>query len=346
MSDLEIPAARHSMRESGNLMETKELTGRTLAFKALCVSTACFGFLSMVQPVQPVWAFGKRETDASQGWEDIQYESSGGSKFDQIHEGGDASADGDWERNNREKSSTSKFDHVQKPGKLARDEENVDDEDKEQASEPAKEIPRKPVRKPLVPDETDPSRCLRRAKKFTNEGNYIAALVEINQALMLSPQYWEARYQGAYIYQLQGRTREAIQRYEDFLERRPDHVEGHINLGSLLRKDGDLLAAEVHYKKAAELNHFSLDAHYNLSNLYIQQGKLEQALKELQMCMKIKPDDAWVHNNLGVVYQRRHYLEEAEEEFLRALHLEPANRTFENNLEQVRTLLKKKPVKA
>ncbi len=329
--------------------KTNEIAGSLKwLYKALCASTVCVGLLSLTQPTQPGWAFGKRETDATQGWEDIQYESSGGSKFDRIHEGGSASSEGDSGGDRKERTATSKFDRIQKAGKLARDEENSEDEDddREQASEPAKEIPRKPVRRPQVPDETDPSRCLRRAKKFTNEGNYIAALVEINQALTLSPQYWEARYQGAYIYQLQGRTREAIARYEDFLDRRPDHVEGHINLGSLLRKDGDLLGAETHYKRAAELNHYSIDAHYNLSNVYIQQGKLEQALRELQICMKLKPDDAWVHNNLGVVYQRRHYLEEAEEEFLRALHLEPANRTFENNLEQVRVLLKKKPVKA
>lgn len=318
-----------------------------LFFKSLCAATVCCGLMSLVQsPSNLAFAFGKRETDATQGWEDMSYE--GGSstaKFDQVHERGALAEDGDTER---PKSKTSKFDHIQRGGALSREEDLKDEEedDREQATEPAKEIPQKKVRKPQCPDETDPSHCLKRAKKFTNEGNYIAALVEINQALTLSPTFWEARYQGAYIYQLQGRTKEAIQRYEDFLQRRPDHVEGHINLGSLFRKDGDFVAAEAHYKKAAELNHYSLDAHYNLSNVYIQQGKLEPALKELQICLKIKPDDAWVHNNLGVVYQRRHYLEEAEEEFLRALHLEPANKTFENNLDQVRTLLKKKPVKA
>ncbi len=122
-------------------------------------------------------------------------------------------------------------------------------------------------------------------------------------------------------------------------------MDAHINLGALLSQAGEYGAAEKEYKKALDLNFYSLSSHYNTASLYIKQERLNEALKELKTCLKLKQGatNAWVHNNLGVIYQKRHYLEEAEEEFLKALKLEPANRSFEANLYLVRSQLKKKP---
>lgn len=192
----------------------------------------------------------------------------------------------------------------------------------------------------------DPHVFLARAKKLTELGAYAEAFVELNKALEHNPRFWEARYLGAYIYQMQGRLKEAIPGFRQFLQVYPEHVQARVNLGMCLKKAGELSEAEAEYKKAIDLKYFSLEAHYNLANLLIEQNRLEEALKELRACEKISPTNAWVHNNLGVIYHRRHYLEEAEEEFLRALNLEPANKTFENNLEMVRRQLRKKPVRA
>jgi len=196
------------------------------------------------------------------------------------------------------------------------------------------------------PEDNDPEPHLIKAKRLTQKSQFKEALTEINIALKLKPQYWEAHYQGALIMQTMGRNKEAIKEYKYLVDVKPEYTEAHINLGVLLAKEGEDAAAAKEYKKALELNFYSLSAHYNLANLYIKQEKLNEALSELKICLKLKPTNAWVHNNLGVIYQKRNYLEEAEEEFLKALKLEPANKSFEANLYLVRTQQKKKPVRA
>jgi tetratricopeptide (TPR) repeat protein len=205
----------------------------------------------------------------------------------------------------------------------------------------------KPVRRASDSTEwrkKDPAIFYRKAVLLTKEKLYNDALIEINKCLQLNPHYTEARYQGAYIAQLQGHFAEAIRHYEKIVESDPHHLQAHINLGVCYRHEKRLDEAEDEYRKAIEISFYSLQAHYNLANVLIEQNEFEGALKELKACSKIAPNNPSVHNNLGVIYQKRGYFEEAEEEFLRALTLEPANKSFERNLQSVRALMKKKTV--
>jgi Flp pilus assembly protein TadD len=122
---------------------------------------------------------------------------------------------------------------------------------------------------PLDIEKSDPAVHVRLSKKYTAQKRYKEALIEVNRALICNKDDWEARYQGALIFQLQGRTDEAIQRYRQFLRVKPDHLQAHIHLGVLLRQKGEFEEAEDEYKKAIEIKFYSLEAHYNLANLYI-----------------------------------------------------------------------------
>ena len=214
--------------------------------------------------------------------------------------------------------------------------EGIDEKDKE--PENIQHIP-EDIDKPDVDElkSKDPVVYLKRAKVFVKHKMYKRALIAINKCLILNPSLWEAKYIGAYIYQMQGRVEEAIARYRHLLEVKPGHVMAHINLGSLLRQRSQYDLAEKHYKKAVSINYYSLKAHYNLANVLIDQHRLEEALKELKICVKLKPKNAWVHNNLGVLYQKINYNEEAEEEFLKAMTLEPSNKKFATNLKLLRS---------
>jgi Flp pilus assembly protein TadD len=192
------------------------------------------------------------------------------------------------------------------------------------------------------PAQADPELHLRLAKTLIAKKKYKEALVELNETLKLNKNLWEARFLGAYIYQLEGRNAEAITRYKQYLAVKPDNQQAHINLGVLLRQEGKTEEAEDAFRESIKLNFFSLESHYNLANLLISQGTLEEALKELRACERIAPTNAWVHNNLGVIYQRRDYLEEADQEFNKAANLEPANQTFSMNLSMVREQLARK----
>ncbi|MDZ4834491.1 MAG: tetratricopeptide repeat protein [Candidatus Melainabacteria bacterium] len=214
-------------------------------------------------------------------------------------------------------------------------EETEDGEEREKTPEDIEKEKKEAERAELY-WSTDPHFYYKRANYCLSKKHYKQALNDLNEACQLKPDYWEARYLGAYIFQLQGRTNEAIDKYKEYIAVRPDDIHARINIGSLLRSKGDFLDAEENYRKAVETNFYSIQAHYNLANVLIDQHKHEEALKELKCCLKLDPKNAWVHNNIGVIYQKRNYLEEAEEEFVRALTLEPANRTFEKNLTLLR----------
>lgn len=219
------------------------------------------------------------------------------------------------------------------------EEEEEDDADlsiEEKAEKQRAKLEKKIAEENALPTSDDPNYYYKRAQFFMGKKHYKQALLDINECMKLKPDYWEARYLGAYILQLQGRTNEAIDHYKKYVAVRQNDIQARINLGTLLRKAGDYPDAEEHYKKAIEINFYSFPAHYNLANVLIDQHKTEEALKELKACQKLQPRNAWVHNNLGVIYQKRNYLEEAEEEFVRALRLDPANKTFEQNLALLR----------
>ncbi|MBX9691522.1 MAG: tetratricopeptide repeat protein [Cyanobacteria bacterium] len=212
-----------------------------------------------------------------------------------------------------------------------KDEQNAEDEEElEESAEDKLKVDLDSL------ESDDPQYFLKQAIFHIKAKQYRTALEELNKCISLDSRNHQARYLGAFVYQLQGRDEEAISRYRSYLEIRPDDVQANVNLGALLRKTGEYAESEECLKHAVHVNFYSLEAHYNLSNLFLELGKLEEALKELKICNKFDANNAMVHNNLGVIYMRRNYKDEAEEEFRRALSLDPANRTFEKNLQLVR----------
>jgi Tfp pilus assembly protein PilF len=184
----------------------------------------------------------------------------------------------------------------------------------------------------------DPAFFYRRSLTFMEQGDFQSALNYIDKSLSLSPEYWEAWYQKALIYQMAGYDGPAARRYLALLQHRPEMVPAHIALGMLYRKHGNLELADNEYRTAIDLKPRCFAAHYNLANLLVDEQQPEKALKEYQNCLKIKPDDAQVHNNIGVLYEQGKYFEEADKEFSKATHLAPANAKFAANLDRLRKM--------
>lgn len=195
-------------------------------------------------------------------------------------------------------------------------------------------------------ESDDPHHFLKKAKFYVKHEQYKQALEELNNALTLQPNCWEAHHIGAQILHLQGREKEAIARYQYYLDVCPNDIAANINLGNLLRRAGKLTEAEKYCKKAIDIDFYSCDAHYSMSKVLFDKGDQAGAQSQLNICMKMNPNNPSVHNDLGVLYQKRGYLEEAQEEFVKALKLEPANKTFLKNLELLRERLKEQqPIK-
>lgn len=187
-----------------------------------------------------------------------------------------------------------------------------------------------------------PTITLNRVKLLMKKGHFTLALQEVNKCLTYDRNNWTARHLGAMCLQAQGRNKEAITRFKEYLVYKPDDVHANINVGTIYRAEEEFEEAEKHYRKAIAVNYYSLEAHYNLANVLMDQGNLREAIKELRVCLKLDPRNAKVHNNLGVLFLKRDYLEDAMDEFTRATRLDPANKDYQNNLLAVKQKMKAK----
>ncbi|MBW1895285.1 MAG: tetratricopeptide repeat protein, partial [Deltaproteobacteria bacterium] len=96
----------------------------------------------------------------------------------------------------------------------------------------------------------------------------------------------------------QGRLEEAAAGYRKALTIKPDYVEAHSNLGTVLIAQGRLEEAAAGYRKALAIKPDFAEAHNNLGNVLIEQGRLEEAAAGYRKALAIKPDFVEAHSNL------------------------------------------------
>jgi protein O-mannosyl-transferase len=89
---------------------------------------------------------------------------------------------------------------------------------------------------------------------------------------------------------------------------------------------------ETLWENTLQKNPNAVLAHNNLGNLYEAHGELDRALFHLQKAVELNPDYAQVHNNLGIVLARLHRPNDAAVQFTEALRLRPDNPDAHINL--------------
>lgn len=171
------------------------------------------------------------------------------------------------------------------------------------------------------------------------------------QALTLDPEYADALYNLAGVYERRGSTERAVGIYR----RMPGHAAARANLERLLRDQErearELLAdqrdaqsadadthislgrrlkargagdkAQAHFEKALALAPDSAAAHYYAGNARVDAGRWDEAIACYRKALGLKPDfaDAWI--NLGIALHCCGRLDEALEAFRQALSLQP-----------------------
>ena len=87
----------------------------------------------------------------------------------------------------------------------------------------------------------------------------------------------------------QGRTEEAMQRYEDALRMAPKLARGHLNRGNVLQERGDVEGALDAYAKALVHDPNYAAAHYNMGNACVRAGRHQAALDSYRTAIALKP---------------------------------------------------------
>ena len=109
-----------------------------------------------------------------------------------------------------------------------------------------------------------------------------------------------------------------------------------IRQGNKLFKKGNVVDAEVAYRKAQEKNARNPQANYNLGNALLQQRKDSAAISHLETAAKLETNPirrAQAFHNMGVICQQRQMFGEAIEAYKEALRNNPADDATRYNLE-------------
>jgi tetratricopeptide (TPR) repeat protein len=112
----------------------------------------------------------------------------------------------------------------------------------------------------------------------------------------------------------------------------PDNFVAHNDLGIILRNQGRVDEAIVHYRQALDLKPNDVQAYVNLSVALYQQGRVDEAIRYLQQAVALKPDFAIAHNNLAMALRSQKQFDEALVHSRKAVELAPTFLEARNNL--------------
>jgi tetratricopeptide (TPR) repeat protein len=121
----------------------------------------------------------------------------------------------------------------------------------------------------------------------------------------------------------QGRTDDAIARFNQALEIRPDFGMARNNLGTLLQELGDHDGALEAFRTAVERDPTVAEAQANLGQMLIDLGDIDQGLEHCQEAVRLKPDFAAGHNNLGNAYRALNRWSDAHIAYAESVRLAP-----------------------
>jgi len=130
----------------------------------------------------------------------------------------------------------------------------------------------------------------------------------------------------------QNRLAEAEQAFHAALERVPNLVEAHLNLGWIMSRTGRRAEAEAAYRRACALDPLRMQTHLNLATLMLEQKRFADAEYYSRHACAIDPRAPSALSSLGLLlaYTRRE--QEAEACYRAALAADPAHAKARFNL--------------
>lgn len=109
------------------------------------------------------------------------------------------------------------------------------------------------------------------------------------------------------------------------IQKEPDSASARLKLAWVYYQQGNLVAAEKHYREALLIDKESFGANLNLGIIRFDQKNYNGAIGYFKKAMEIRPKYETTYFYLGVSYFNLHKLDEALKYLLVAIRLEPAS---------------------
>jgi len=123
---------------------------------------------------------------------------------------------------------------------------------------------------------------LEQGKKKKRDEYLKKAEEELKQALEIKPNYLPAHFQQALVYNAQGKTDQAIDKFEQLKQVQPQDRTVLFQLGVLYWQNEKLDKAQQQLEQALELNSDFANARYYLGLVYDEQGEKQKAIEQFE----------------------------------------------------------------
>ncbi|MGA1369458.1 MAG: tetratricopeptide repeat protein, partial [Blastocatellia bacterium] len=111
-----------------------------------------------------------------------------------------------------------------------------------------------------------------------------------------------------------------------------DSFAAHYGLGRLLAREGKMVEALPHLKRALALNP-TPETHYLVGRAYLDDGRLELALRHLQKAVRLDPHFDVAQYSLGFLYWQTNRIVEARKHLQAAYELKPQKASYRQAIE-------------
>ena len=192
---------------------------------------------------------------------------------------------------------------------------------------------------------------------FYETGDMNKALLEMQKASSIAPQFTPIHVDLGVMYQKAGALKKAIQEYQIAIQLDPESYESHTNLGFIYITLGWLDMAVEELKISVRLKPDQVEAYNNLGLAYAKLEMPDEAINAYKGALKQNPGDSAVLNNLGNIYSDRGRLMEAVDSYRAALRINPGytevyynlglayagNGMLDEAIEELKAAIKQKP---
>jgi len=129
-----------------------------------------------------------------------------------------------------------------------------------------------------------------------------------------------------------GNDDRAVASAEEALKANPESRRTHLQLGNTFLKERDLAKAEVHFKRALEIDAEDAEVLTLLAMAQLGQRKLPEVVESCRAAIKLSPNHVGAHYNLAFALQNLKQPAEAVRHYQRVLKLSPTWAMAANNL--------------
>jgi tetratricopeptide (TPR) repeat protein len=178
--------------------------------------------------------------------------------------------------------------------------------------------------------------------ELQDSGRTREAIEHFEQALRLKPDCVNAHYNLANALWQTGRRREAMGHWEEALRIAPRYAEAHNNFGNALLEQGRTAEAIAQYEQVLALNPEHAGAHNNLGNALLAAGRPVEAIAQYEAALRAGLDTADVHYNLGIALEQAGRTQQALAQYGEALRIAPDFAPARNGIARLRTGLRER----